>query len=115
MSCLATILEPDSYEEAVNSKHAKDWIYAIRDKLDSLEANKTWESVEKPDNKNIVRYKWVFKIKSSPNNETKFFKARLVAKGFSQEAGIDYKETYSPVVRYDSVRAILSIAATETL
>lgn len=71
--------------------------------------------MEKPKNKNIVGCKWVFKIKSNPNNNEPFFKARLVAKGYSQEAGIDFKETYSPVVRYDSVRAVLSLAAAEDL
>lgn len=104
MSCLATISEPDTYDDAVSSEYAEDWISAINDEIDSLELNQTWELVEKPHNINIIRCKWVFKIKSNPN-QTPIFKARLVAKGYSQEAGIDYKETYSPVVRYDSVRS----------
>lgn len=62
MSCIATI-EPDSYEDAMKSENAEQWISAINDELNSLEKNKTWEIVEKPKNKNVVGCKWVFKIK----------------------------------------------------
>ena len=114
MGCSATIREPDTYDEAVNSNEAENWKSAIKDEIESLELNRTWDVVEKPEAKNIVSCKWVFKIKSNPNQQP-IFKARLVARGFSQEAGIDYKETYSPVIRYDSVRALLAIAAIEDL
>ena len=50
------------------------------------------------------------KVKPNENGGTDRFKARLVEKGFSQRKDVDYSETYAPVVRYDSVRAILAIA-----
>lgn len=106
----AIIIEPSNYKDAIGSEHAAKWKEAIDDELESLHVNNTWEIVDKPDDRNIVGCKWVFKLKEAPGEEVKF-KARLVAKGYSQCEGIDYTETFSPVVRYDSVRVMLALAA----
>lgn len=85
----------------------------MKDELRSLKKNSTWELVKRPKNRNVVGCRWVYKLKSNPSGPV--FKARLVAKGYSQREGVDYGETFSPVVRYDSIRTILSIAAAEDL
>ena len=58
-----------------------------------------------------VGSKWVFKIKSSPSGENPNYKARLCAKGYSQEPGVDHGEIFAPVVRYESLRTLLAMAA----
>ena len=63
----------------------------------------------------IDKNKWIFKVKYDSANHPTRFKARLVAKGFSQKEGIDFNETFAPVVRHESVRVILSIAAAHNL
>lgn len=108
--CSAFVMEPQTYDEAVKSSESAKWREAIEDELKSLNENGTWEIVKKPARCNVIGSKWVFKIKNPTGEEPKF-KARLVAKGFSQKSGIDYSETFSPVVRYDSVRTVLSLAA----
>lgn len=115
LGCLAIFIEPDTYEEAVQSDHGTEWKRAIEEELQSLNENDTWEIIDKPkDCMNVVGSKWVFKLKTAPNEEPRF-KARVVAKGYSQSDGVDYKETFAPVVRYDSVRVVLALAAADDM
>ena len=86
----------------------------MEEEMTSLIKNETWSLVEPPPGRAPIKNRWVFKIKKNGQNNVKF-KARLVAKGFSQRPGIDYGETYSPVVKHDSLRTILSLAAARDL
>ena len=95
--------EPNTPEEAINSAV---WKAAMMEELSSLERNDTWELCSLPLGKKSIKCKWVFKLKQN---------ADQFAKGFTQQAGIDYEETYSPVVRHDSLRVIFSVAAQKDL
>jgi hypothetical protein len=104
---------PNSFDEAVHGKDSRQWKLAIDNQLQSLEANHTWDVVDKPANINLISTKWVFKIKRLPNGQIDKYKARLCARGFTQEYGIDYFETFAPVVRMESLRILLALAAAE--
>ena len=65
--------------------------------------------VETPENVKPIRYKWVFVRKRNENNEIIRYKARLVAQGFSQRPGIDYEETYSPVMDAITFHFLISL------
>lgn len=110
-SLLADINEPITIEEAWSGKDGDKWKKATDSEFQSLKDMKTWDLVESPANVNIVGCKWVFKIKRNSDNSINRFKARLVAQGFSQEEGIDFEEVFSPVVRYSTIRVLLSLAA----
>jgi hypothetical protein len=78
--------------------------------LKSLEKNQTWDLVKLPQGRKVVDCKWVYKIKPGINGEAERYKARLCARGFTQIYGIDFDETFAPVVKFTSIRAFLTKA-----
>lgn len=105
------IHEPDTYQEAMYSSDAGEWKLAMREEFDSLIKYNTWILMERPPGVKTVDNEWVFKIKQEKKDAPIRYKARLVARGFTQEYGVNYFETFSPVVRFTSNRTILAIAA----
>ncbi len=72
--------------------------------------NTNLKVVELPEGRKCVGSKWVFKVKTNADGSTERCKARLVAQGYSQKEGLDYDETFSPVVRSESVRSVIALA-----
>lgn len=77
--------------------------------------NNTWHLVPYQKGTNIIDCKWVYKVKRKADGILDRYKARLVAKGFKQRYGIDYEDTFSPVVKAVTIRTILSIAVSWSL
>ena len=73
--------------------------------------NDVWDIVPRPKGKSVVTSKWIYKIKHATNGSIEKYKARFVARGFSQKEGIDYEETFAPVAKYTSIRAIMALDA----
>lgn len=101
--------EPTTYRQAISCSDSLKWIEAMKNEYNSLIMNKTWELCKLPAGRKPVDCKWVYKLKYRSDGTIDRYKARLVARGFSQKYGIDFKETFSPVVRMDSIRLLLSL------
>ncbi|KAL0448963.1 UNVERIFIED_CONTAM: Retrovirus-related Pol polyprotein from transposon RE2 [Sesamum latifolium] len=81
----------------------------MRSEMDSMSSNKVWTLVDPPKGFKHIRCKWVYKRKLGADGEVTTFKARLVAKGYTKRLGVDFEETYSPVVMAKSIRILLAI------
>ena len=100
--------EPETYAHALNDPK---WLDAMKVEIDALQANHTWVMRKLPPGKVPIGCKWVYKIKLKANGSVERYKARLVAKGFTQTEGIDFYETFSPVIKFVTVRTLLALAA----
>ena len=103
--------DPKSWKEAaITSTDNEKWKIAMEKEMESLQANEVWDLVKLPKDRKAVGSKWVYKTKKSANKEIERHKARLVAQGYTQKPGQDYDETFSPVVRFESLRMVIALA-----
>lgn len=98
-----------SIVEALKGPEKEQWLEAVRDELQCFDYNNAWELTDLPKDSTIVQCRWVLRKKYDSENNVRY-RARLVAKGFSQKQGVDYTETFSPVVRHTTLRLLFSLS-----
>ncbi|GJX60618.1 retrovirus-related pol polyprotein from transposon TNT 1-94 [Tanacetum coccineum] len=101
-------IEPKNIKEAM-ADHS--WIESMQDELNQFERLQVWELVPRPEGKNIIALKWLWKNKCDAENIVVRNKTRLVAKGYKQEEGIDFEESFAPVARLEAVRMFIAYVA----
>ena len=107
--------DPKDVHEALSCPESDKWEEAMKQEMDSIKENNVWSLVQRPENKSTVKSKWIFKRKFDSNGNIIQYKARLVAQGYTQKFGVDYDETFAPVVRFESVRVLLAFAVKHEL
>ena len=100
--------EPWDFREAIEEKV---WCDACKEEIKSIVKNGTWNLVNLPSGAKAIGLKWIFKIKRNAYGSINKYKARLVAKGYIQRHGIDFEEVFAPVARIETVRFLISLAA----
>lgn len=100
---------PTTTTEALSRHDGEKWKQAMQEEMESFKENDTWSLVDPPEQGTIVDSKWVYKLKADSDGKVTY-RARLLARGFNQREGIDYNETFSPVVRHTSLRLLLALA-----
>lgn len=105
IACVTGIKNTLTFDSVMNGSDAKYWGEAVHAEMENLQRNDTFTVVDRPNGKNVIRLKWVFRKKG----ETEY-KARLVALGFLENRTFEVGELYAPVVRHEVVRLFLSLA-----
>ncbi|KAL4369443.1 hypothetical protein GQ457_05G010710 [Hibiscus cannabinus] len=108
VNSLDILTEPKNYKQAM----AHDsWKQAMNEEIKALDANHTWDTIVLPPGKQTIGCKWVFKTKLNFDGTLERYKARLVAKGYTQQQGVDFLDTFSPVAKITTIRTIIVVAA----
>jgi len=103
--------QPHTLAEALQRPDAERWRVAVDEEMDSIRRNKVYDLEELPAGRRAIGCRYVFTVKHGPDGSVERYKARLVAKGFSQVEGVDFNETFAPVAKFSSIRALLAMAS----
>uniref|UniRef100_A0AAV1TJ73 Integrase catalytic domain-containing protein n=1 Tax=Peronospora matthiolae TaxID=2874970 RepID=A0AAV1TJ73_9STRA len=103
------LAEPVTFQDAINGPDQAHWRNAVKAELKSMHLRGVFRAAKLPRGQGAIGTKWVFKIKRKADGSVEKYKARLVAKGFKQKYDIDYTETFSPVVKYVTLRMVIAI------
>ena len=90
--------ELETIKEAFECPTKEKWKVALEEEIESMKVNQVWSLVDLSPDRKAIGNKWILKIKRKADGSIDRYKARLMAKGYTQKEGIDYKETFSPVV-----------------
>lgn len=105
---------PNTYKQALRTPQSEQWKKAAAEEFKSMNDKSVYTLIPRnkvPKGSLIVKSRWVFTVKQDPITNEEKFKGRIVAKGFTQEKGVNYIDKYSPVMRFETLRLAIGIAA----
>ncbi|KAI9181361.1 hypothetical protein LWI28_014239 [Acer negundo] len=103
--------DPLSFKHAMEDSNKKECFKYMNLEMESMYSNLVWELIDLPDGIKPIGCKQIYKKKRRVDGKVETFKKRLVAKGYTQNEGVDFEETFSPVVMFKSIMILLSIAS----
>ena len=112
-TCLATTTHDANNDNIMLQKALQHpgWTKAMKDELESINRNDTWDLLPLSTSKHPISASWVFKTRPRLGNQPPRLKARLFARGFEQKCGTDYDEVFAPVVKWSTIRTLTATAA----
>jgi hypothetical protein len=102
-----------TFQQAMNGPDATEYLNAMKLEIQTLKSQNTWVTVDRPKDKSVLKSTWAFKLKRLPDGTAYRHKARFCARGDMQIEGVDFFETYAPVVMWSTIRLLLSTVLTE--
>ena len=106
---------PSTHKQVLKSPQVSNWLQAEADEIHSLQKKQVLHATVPPEGCTLLSTRWIYRVKYSQDGSISRYKARLVTKEYEQVLGVDYDETFSPVVRLTSLRIIFAIAAQQHL
>ena len=107
---LKTYFEPTSFQIVVEDL---SWRTAMLKEITTIQKNWTWSLTTLPPYKTPISTKWIYKTKLKLNGSVQHKKARIVSCGYEQQEGMDFQDTFAPVVKWVSIRFNLALAASK--
>jgi hypothetical protein len=109
---IATVAEPPPVPPSINVVlRDEHWRHAMQEEHDALLCSKTWRLIPRPPSVRVISGKWILKNKLHPDGILEHRKARWVLRGDVQRPGVDFNQTFSPVVKLATIRTVLTLAA----
>jgi hypothetical protein len=105
---------PKTWQEALSGEESGEWLLAMQKELEGIKATGTYVEVPRATAKNVIKSKWVFRVKRTAQGAP-LFKGRLVAKGYSQKEGVDFFDTWAPTAKQVTARCLLHLGASRGL
>jgi len=105
-----TLNNPTTYQEAMSRRDAVHWKRACAEELEEFVRQRLFSVVPRPIGRKVVGCKWIFKTKLDAEGQVECYKAQLVAQGFSQIPGIDFNDTFAPVMHHQILQTLLALA-----
>ena len=96
-------ISQELFREAIASSAKELWVKAMNEEIESMKLNQVWDLADLSPKRRTIGNKWILHIKRKANETIGRYKACLVAKGYTQQEGIDYEETFAPVVKFASI------------
>ena len=108
------IIVPTTYNQAISSPDYQKWLDSMKVEFEALIANKTWDLVPLPPDKEVIGGRWLYKVNTDALNEI-LFKSRYVAQGYTQRMGLNFIDTYAPTAKFDSIRLVGQVSVQDSL
>ena len=102
-----------TFQQAMNGPAVEEYIAAMKLEVETLVAQRTWDPIPRTAGMNVLKGTWAFKLKRLPDGTAYRYKARFCARGDLQKEGVDFFETYAPVVQWSTIRLLLTTVLTE--
>ena len=107
--------DPDTptFHQAMSGDDADKYIEAMKEEVTNLQRMKTWEVVERQPNVKVLKGTWAFRLKRTPDGVAYRYRSRFCVRGDQQEYGVNYFETFAPVIQWSTIRLVLIFILTQ--